>query len=169
MIFMTVEAAEYGKIFMDRLGSGAFLTTSDGTKANTMTVSWGNLGIMWKSPIVTVMVRQTRYSKENLNKVKAFTLSVPMDDTYAAALAICGSKSGRDTDKYAATGLTTAAPQTGIVPVIAGAGLLHFECTVVYERLMDVSALSDDLQTAWYGKDTAHTIYVGKINAVYKK
>lgn len=164
-----MQPSEYGKIFNERLGKGAFLNTGDAQHANTMTVSWGNMGIMWGAPIVTVMVRQTRYSKENLNTLKAFTLSVPMDDSFKEALAVCGSKSGRDLDKYAAAGLTTAAPQTGVVPVIAGGPFLQIECEIVYERLMDTDCLAADLKEKWYSKDTDHTIYIGKINAVYVK
>ncbi len=164
---MTVQADEYGKIFAERLGKGAFLTTSDGTKANTMTVSWGNLGIMWGSPIVTIMVRQTRFSKENLDKVKAFTLSIPRDDSFQKALALCGSRSGRDMNKFAAAGIGTKAPQTGIVPVISSGPFLHFECTVAYERLMDTQALTEELRDKWYGSDAPHTIYVGTVHAVY--
>lgn len=161
-----IQASEYGKIFNDRLNKGAFLNTSNGQKANTMTVSWGSIGIMWGAPTVTIMVRQTRYSKENLNTIKAFTLSVPMDDSYQDALALCGSKSGRDIDKYAAAGITPQAPKTGIVPVIGGGPFLQIECSVVYERNMDLACLNPAERKTWYG-DTEHTFYIGKINAVY--
>ena len=162
-----LEAKEYAKIFADRIAKGAFLTTCDGQKSDTMTIGWGCVGYMWAIPTVTVMVRQTRLTKENLNQVKSFTISVPVDDSYKDAIALCGTKSGRDLDKFAAAGLKCKASKAGTTPVIDGKGLLQLECTVLYERLMDVDALAPELKDKWYRGDTEHTIYVAKITDAY--
>ena len=147
-----LEAKEYAKIFADRIAKGAFLTTCDGQKADTMTIGWGSVGYMWAIPTVTV---------------KSFTISVPVDDSYKDAIALCGTKSGRDLDKFAAAGLKCKASKAGTTPVIDGKGLLQLECTVLYERLMDVDALAPELKDKWYTGDTEHTIYVAKITDAY--
>ena len=147
-----LEAKEYAKIFADRIAKGAFLTTCDGQKADTMTIGWGSVGYMWAIPTVTVI---------------SFTISVPVDDSYKDAIALCGTKSGRDLDKFAAAGLKCKASKAGTTPVIDGKGLLQLECTVLYERLMDVDALAPELKDKWYTGDTEHTIYVAKITDAY--
>lgn len=162
-----LEAEKYAAIFASRIQKGAFLTTCDGQKANTMTIGWGSIGVMWAKPTVTVMVRQSRFTKENLNKVKHFTISVPVDDSYKDAIALCGSKSGRDIDKFAAAGLNVKAAKNGSTPVIDGKGLLQLECDVVYERRIDTAALAPELTEKWYPDDDDHTYYIAIITDAY--
>ena len=44
----------------------ALLTAGGETGFNPMTVSWGNMGVMWNKNIVTVYVRPQRYTKAPL-------------------------------------------------------------------------------------------------------
>lgn len=166
---------EYSKIFAEQLPKGVFLTSSDGKQANSMAISWGSVGVMWGIPSVIVMVRETRFTKGILDAGLGFTVSLPLDNTFAKAVAICGTKSGRDMDKYAAAGISTKAPQTGTVPVIAGGPMLHLECDLIFHQLMDKSVVTPDITYDWYGGNPAnshfgtsdHTMYIGRINAAY--
>ena len=45
---------------------GAFFTVGDEKKANTMTISWGSIGYMWRRPMFMAMIRESRYSNEFL-------------------------------------------------------------------------------------------------------
>ena len=45
-------------------------------KCNTMTASWGGLGVIWGEPTATVYIRQTRYTKEFVDNSDYFTLSI---------------------------------------------------------------------------------------------
>ena len=47
---------------------GAFLITADGKRVNVMTIGWGGINYYWKRPVFIVPVRQSRYTKEILNK-----------------------------------------------------------------------------------------------------
>lgn len=172
----TVTIEEYGQLFTSIISKGVFLTTTDGVKTDTMTISWGEMGVVWGCPSVTVMVRKSRYTHGNLDKVKAFTLSVPLDETMKKALAYCGSNSAFNVDKFANTDLQIVVPQTGTVPVVGSdesgavspkAPFLYLECTVQYEQDMDVAALADEARIKFYPDDDIHTFYVGKINAAY--
>ena len=40
------------------------ITAGDETKSNTMTASWGGLGIMWNKKVATAYIRPQRYTKE---------------------------------------------------------------------------------------------------------
>lgn len=37
---------------------GAFLTSKYNGKVNTMTIGWGSIGVIWRKPVFTVLVRQ---------------------------------------------------------------------------------------------------------------
>ena len=70
------------------------VTAGDQEKHNTMTASWGGVGVMWGKNVVSVYIRPQRYTKEFVDANELFTLSF-YDESYRKALNICGSKSGR--------------------------------------------------------------------------
>ena len=80
------------------------ITAGDGEKCNTMTASWGGLGVLWNAPVATCYVRPQRYTKEFVDREELYTLC--FFDGYKKELAYLGSHSGRDEDKVAKTGLT---------------------------------------------------------------
>lgn len=134
MTMKKINAFEQGEAILKTLSKGAFLTTAADGKQNTMTIGWGSLGFKWGQPTFTVMVRQSRYTKELIDANPEFTVSFPVKEGFAQALGLCGSKSGRDLDKFAAAGLTTEAGETVSVPVIKGCSL-HLECKIVEQTL----------------------------------
>ena len=81
------------------------ITAGDEEKHNTMTASWGGVGIMWGMNVATAYIRPQRYTKEFVDAEDMFTLSFFKED-YRKALNLCGSKSGRDCDKDKEAGLT---------------------------------------------------------------
>jgi flavin reductase (DIM6/NTAB) family NADH-FMN oxidoreductase RutF len=72
---------------------------------NTMTASWGALGVLWGMDVAFMFIRPSRHTFGFANNASLFTLSF-FDSPYRKALEICGEKSGRDTDKAAAAGIT---------------------------------------------------------------
>lgn len=81
------------------------LTAGNKEAYNMMTVSWGTMGELWNRKIVIVFVRPQRYTYKFMEKHDTFTLSF-FNDKYRDALKLCGSKSGKDINKTAETGLT---------------------------------------------------------------
>ncbi len=77
---------------------------SDGSY-NTMTVSWGGMGVLWERNVCFIFVRRTRYTHEFIENSDTMTLSF-YPESFRPALRICGSKSGRNCDKAALAGLT---------------------------------------------------------------
>ncbi|SMC71075.1 flavin reductase family protein [Sporomusa malonica] len=144
----------------------AFMTTAHGGKINTMTIGWGSIGIMWGKPVFTAMVRQSRFTKELVEQSGEFTITLPLTDM-KEALALCGSKSGRDMDKIAAAKLTLADGAAISTPVIAAPGL-QLECKVVFKQTMPPEDLDTDYQSKWYANGDYHTMYFGEIVAAYK-
>jgi len=72
---------------------------------NTMTASWGGMGIMWGKPVASCVVRPVRYTYEFMEEAEYFTLTF-FPEEYRKALNLLGTKSGRDGDKIAESGIT---------------------------------------------------------------
>ena len=73
------------------------ITAGNEEKCNTMTASWGGVGVMWGKNAVTAYIRPQRYTKEFVDREEAFTISF-YDEKYRKALNLCGTVSGKDTD-----------------------------------------------------------------------
>lgn len=128
---------------------------------NTMTVAWGTLGIMWSRPVVQVVVRPTRYTFGFMNHYDTFTLTA-FPKQYKKALGILGSKSGRDGDKIAESGLTAVASQIVAAPTFAEAKL-SIECRKIYWQDMDpANFLDPSIHDAYADKDY-HRFYLGEM------
>ena len=73
-------------------------------KPNVMTAAWG--GICCSAPpCVAVSLREATYTYRNIVERKAFTISIP-SEKYVKEADYVGIVSGKDVDKFAATGLT---------------------------------------------------------------
>ena len=148
---------------LDILSKAAFLTTKSGNKINTMIIGWGSIGVMWRLPVFSVMVRENRFQHELLEKSHEFTVTIPYEDV-SRFVPICGGKSGRHMDKLSACGLKTLKGQKIATPVLDLPGM-HFECSVVYNRLMGKDNLNKALNELWYNKEPNdfHVFYFGEI------
>ena len=124
---------EYAGHICEQTGKGILVTTKVGDKVNSMTIGWGTLGIEWGKPIYTVFVRESRFTKEMLEKHPEFTINVPMGEVNKEILKICGTKSGRDMDKIAELGLHLEEGKTVDVPGIRELPLT-LECKVIYKQ-----------------------------------
>lgn len=156
---------EYAPQTIQQLPKGAFLTASHGGRHNTMTIGWGSVGVVWGIPIFTALVRPSRFTFGLLEASNEFTVSIPLVDM-AKALALCGSKSGRDIDKFAAAGITPVSALKIATPVIGGAGL-HYECKVVFKQAMQPTPLDKKLAETFYASGDFHTIFYGHIQATW--
>ena len=74
------------------------ITAGNEEKHNTMTASWGGVGIMWGMNVATAYIRPQRYTKGFVDAEDMYTLSF-FQEEYRKALNLCGTKSGRDCDK----------------------------------------------------------------------
>ncbi len=144
---------------------GAFLTVRSGDRLNTMTIGWATIGFCWRKPVFMVAVRDSRHTYTLIEDTDNFTVSVPTGNMKDAIM-YCGTKSGRDGDKFQALGLQTATAQTVESPIIDTTGI-HFECRIVFKSAMDPSNLASDFDRLYPEKDY-HTLYFGEITACYE-
>jgi flavin reductase (DIM6/NTAB) family NADH-FMN oxidoreductase RutF len=152
---------------MDKLPKGAFLTTKYKDKVNTMTIGWGNIGIMWGKPIFMVGVRYSRHTYRMLQSSGEFTVSIPIDKELKKELAFCGSKSGRDIDKISQSQLKLKPGLKVNTPVIEDCEL-HYECKVVYKQTMDPGLVIEEIDQRYYKNNDFHVLFYGEILSCYK-
>ncbi len=93
------------------------------------------LGVAWVTRtsfdpfLIMISIDHSRYSHEGIDLHKEFVLHYPSAEQVYSAW-ICGTKSGRDTDKINEAGLTLIDSTNVSVPTIEGA-TVAFECKVV--------------------------------------
>lgn len=148
------------------IGKDWTLITSGNQEAyNTMTASWGGMGVMWGKNVVECVIRPSRRTIDFIESNDLFTLSF-FDEEYREALKFCGSHSGRDFDKAKETGLvpwftddTTAFEQAKLVLV----------CKKLYSQALDINLFNDKSCLKWYETDGVHKAFVGEIIKAYRK
>lgn len=156
--------ATYEKV-MKQIQAGAFLTVQAGEALNTMTIGWATIGYAWRKSVMMVMVRNSRHTFGIIEKAADFTVSVPSGDM-KKEIAFCGTKSGRDVDKFKECGLKTAPGRQVASPILQIPGI-HFECRIVYKNAIAPEFLARDYDAIYPEKDY-HTLYFGEILACYE-
>ncbi|MBM7835512.1 flavin reductase [Clostridium sardiniense] len=147
--------------------NGAFLTGGDLKSANTMTISWGSIGFMWRKPVFMALVRESRYTNEFLKSGETFTVSIPYEGELKEALKICGSKSGGDVNKEELANIKFIPSKSVDTPVIEGCNR-YYECKILYKNEMDLDNFDKDLAEQFYkGEKIGHILYFGEIIEEY--
>ena len=145
---------------------GVFCTVSDRAgRSNVLTLGWGQIGPFYHGrPVFSIAVTPLRYSWRFLEEVPEFVIGVP-DDHLADALKLCGTRSGREMDKFAAAGLTPIASREVRPPSIRECPL-NIECRV-YCRI----APPHMLLTPEHRRrpvEEQHTIYFAEVLGCYR-
>jgi len=144
-----IDVLEHAAVIMKALSKGVLLTTKAGDKVNSMTISWGMLGIEWGKPIFVTVVRESRFTREILEQNAEFTINAPLDEYDKEIVGVCGSKSGRDMDKIKELNLTLEEPEQISVPGIRELPLT-LECKVIYRQLQELEGLSKEDMDRFY-------------------
>lgn len=135
---------------------------------NTMTASWGGIGFLWNKPVAFVVIRPERYTYEFAEKNEYLTLSF-LGDENRQIHNICGSKSGRDTDKVQETGLKPLPTPEGNITFKQSR--LTLECRKLYSRMLEPESFIDKQPLEkWYSENNGmHKMYIVEIVNVWKK
>lgn len=133
-------------------------------KYNMMTASWGFAGEMWGSDSVVAMIRPQRYTMELVDESDYFTLSFYGENKNIHK--VCGSKSGRDVDKTALTGLT---PVFSDNTVYFNEARLVIICKKQYVSRLEEDCFTDKEPLSWYENKDYHYMIIGKIEKVLVK
>lgn len=167
-MFHEIKVAEIDKNPFSLIGEQWMLVTAgDETKCNTMTASWGTMGVFFNKNIVTVYVRPQRYTYEFIEKTGKFTLSF-LPDSYRKTLMMLGTKSGRDSDKMAESGLTVAMAGENY-PYFKEAELV-LSCKILYKQDFVGEGMEvPELDAKYFANKDYHRMYMAEIETVLVK
>ena len=168
-----IELRDWAGHITAMLPRGILLNTN-GEKFNSMVIGWGALGTVWGRSAFTVYVRQSRYTKAQLDSTGEFTISVPLEKPDPEITRVCGTQSGYTVDKTSV--LTPAQPGTTKTPGVKEYPLT-LECRVIYAQDQDISLLPAEIRDRNYPQDVPgdspmanrdhHTAYIGQIVDAY--
>jgi len=149
-------------------GDGAFLVAVDEHgHPNAMTIGWLQVGTVWSRPVCLVLVRPSRYTHSCIEASGSFTVNVPRG-TMAEELAFCGSRSGREVDKFAALDLGTVPGTKVKAPLLADCAVAY-ECRVVARAELKPGGLLDEgIRAKYYPRGDFHTLFFGDIVAAWE-
>ena len=171
-----IEVFDYAKEIVSAIPKGVLLTTKNGGKVNTMTIGWGTLGVEWGLPIFVAFVREGRFTREQLDVSREFTVNIPYGEFDKQILGYCGTKSGRDADKASDLHLTLVESELVKAPGIRELPLT-LECRVLYQQLQNKDAVPEFIKEKMYPEDAdssnpganrdCHIAYYGQIMNAY--
>ena len=160
----------------DRIGEDWMLITCGDTSNaasqrgnwNTMTASWGGLGVLWGKDVAFIFIRPCRHTFGFVNSASLFSLSF-FDESKREALKICGEQSGRDIDKATVSNLTPVVFDGGTAN-----GAIGFKeareiiiCRKLYTHDFDPGKFLDSPGTEkHYPNKDYHRVFIGEIISV---
>ena len=112
-------------------------------KPNIMNAAWGGIASS-RPPCISVSLREATLTHQNIKRSQAFTMNVP-SEKYVTEADFAGMSSGRDTDKFAVTGLTAEKSSLVDAPIVSEFPYA-LECSLI--RQVDLGS---------------HTMFIGQI------
>lgn len=164
-MFKEITAKEIKGNIIEKIANEWMLISAGDEKGyNMMTASWGFMGEMWGQDAAVAMVRPQRYTMEFIEKSGFYTLSFYGDNKDIHK--VCGSKSGRDVDKTALTGLTPVFSDNTVYFEEANLVII---CKKQYVDSLKQENFTDTELIKWYENKDFHNMIFGKIEKVLIK
>ena len=167
-----IEASDLPDNVIQLIGKEWMLVTA-GTKNsyNTMNASWGGIGYIWERPSTFIFIRDTRYTYQFLQREESFTLSF-FDEKYRNALRICGTRSGRDTNKIEEAGLSPLETPSGLMSF--GEARMIIECKKMFVQELDYANLTEPYKTkvmeeSYKNESSKHQMFISEITNIWVK
>lgn len=135
------------------------VTSGTDKKFNTMTASWGGVGVLWNKNVSFIFIRPQRYTFEFLENCDFYSLSF-FGEKYKPILAKCGQVSGRDIDKIKETGLNPVFDDNSVYFKEAKKVLV---CKKIYSQFITPDCFIDESLQKNYEKNDYHKMYIGEI------
>ena len=133
--------------------------------SNVMTIGWGTVGIIWGGPLFVVLVRPSRYTYQFIEDSGVFTVNVPTEEI-REWVSVCGTRSGRDVDKFATCGMSISPGQMVDAITIDGCPLVY-ECKVVHHNDVLPPNVDPAIEESFYDGSDYHRVYYGQILSAY--
>lgn len=123
------------------------ITAEKDGKVNTMTASWGGVGVLWNKKVAYIFIRPQRYTKEFVDFSDRLSVCV-LPNSYRKELAYLGNVSGKDEDKISNANLKVQKYED--VPYFDEARLTLI-CRKLYAQdLKEECFIEKDIIDKWY-------------------
>lgn len=143
------------------------ITAEKAGKINSMTASWGGLGVLWNKNVAYIVIRKSRFTKELVDGSDHFSLTFFDRKEQQKMLNYMGTVSGRDEDKIAASGLTVK-HQAGI-PYFDEAKTVMLCRKLCCQPIDPASFIDNSIDDQWYPDKDYHDLYVGEITEILSR
>lgn len=162
--FKEIRPEEFTYSPFELIGESWMLITAkkDG-KVNTMTASWGGLGVMWNKNVAYIAIRPQRYTKEFVDSADSFSLTF-FDESFRNTLSYLGTKSGRNEDKIKKSNLTVVYDND--TPYFEEANISIFCKKLFAQEYKPESFIDQELNEKYYPESDHHTLYIGEITKI---
>ena len=142
------------------------ITAEKDGKVNTMTASWGGVGVLWNKKVAYIFIRPQRYTKEFVDFSDRLSVCV-LPNSYRKELSYLGNVSGKDEDKISNANLKVQKYED--VPYFDEARLTLI-CRKLYAQdLKEECFIEKDIIDKWYPEKDYHTMYVVEIEKILSK
>lgn len=161
--FKEIDVKEFKCDPFEKIGEDWMLITAQkDDKVNTMTASWGAMGIMWHHKVVMLFIKGARYTKEFLDQSDTFSVTFYDTKKYRKDLTYLGTVSGRDEDKIEKVGFTIEKKDG--TPYFAEAKTVLI-CKKLSRHFLDPKGIFDEsVVPTWYQDGNGfHDMYIGEI------
>ena len=123
------------------------ITAEKDGKVNTMTASWGGVGVLWNKKVAYIFIRPQRYTKEFVDFSDRLSVCV-LPNSYRKELSYLGNVSGKDEDKISNANLKVQKYE--YVPYFDEARLTLI-CRKLYAQdLKEEYFIEKDIIDKWY-------------------
>lgn len=167
MSFQEISAEQLNENAFDLIGKKWMLVTAGNKeKVNTMTASWGGLGVMWGKNAAFIFIRPTRYTKEFIDREETLSLTF-YGEEYKKTLSYLGTVSGREEDKIGTAGLTVEYLEE--TPYFREASIVIKVKKLYAQEMTPDCMLESSIDEKWYPLKDYHTMYICGIEKVLVK
>ena len=139
------------------------ITAGDENQVNTITASWGGMGVLWNKDVVTAYIRPQRYTKEFVDSQDCFSLS--FFDGYKKELSLLGTVSGRDQNKIEDVDFHITYLDN--VPTFQEAKLVFIVEKLYADTIKPECFIDHTIDEQCYPQKDYHIMYIAKIKSVY--
>ena len=165
--FVEITPFDIEKNTFTQKGKDSMLVTAKkDDSVNTMTASWGGLGVMWNKNVAYVVIRPQRYTKEFVDCSESFSLTF-FDKDFKDKLIYLGTVSGRDEDKISKCQLTISYENN--IPYFEEANLVLFCKKLFATDYKEENFIDKEIMSKNYPNQDYHTLYIAEITKVLTK
>lgn len=161
--FRSIDVKDFSCDPFQKIGNEWFLITAEkNKKVNTMTASFGGLGIFWNHNVVFIFIKGARYTKEFIDESDTFSISFYDTEKYRKDMTYLGSVSGRDENKIEKVGFTIVHEDE--IPYFEEANTVLLCKKLSSHHLAPEGILNPEILKKWYSDGKGyHNMYVGQI------